>query len=93
MAYAHDLISNNTTHLIHHFTEYIILFSLVLIGIFTLKKIFYKNWRFFLNKIKYFSKKYLKVFNLEIFTVQFINCKWKFHFISIRIKNIFTSSV
>ena len=38
-----DLIRNNTTHLIHHFTEYIILFSLVLIGIFTLKKIFYKN--------------------------------------------------
>ena len=57
MAYAHDLISNNTTHLIHHFTE-IILFSLVLIGIFTLKKFFYKNWRLFLNKIKYFSKKY-----------------------------------
>ena len=43
MAYAHDLISNNTTHLNHHFTEYIILFSLVLIGIFTLKKLFYKN--------------------------------------------------
>ena len=43
MAYAHDLISNNTTHLIYHFTEYIILFSLVLIGIFTLKKLFYKN--------------------------------------------------
>ena len=43
MAYAHDLISNNTTHLIHHFTEYIILFSLVLIVIFTLKKIIYEN--------------------------------------------------
>ena len=43
MAYAHDLKSNNITHLIHHFTEYIILFLLVLIGIFTLKKIFYKN--------------------------------------------------
>ena len=43
MAYAHDLISNNTTHLIRHFTENIILFSLVLIGIFTLKKIVYKN--------------------------------------------------
>ena len=43
MAHAHDLISNNTTHLIHHFTGYIILFSLVLIGIFTLKKFFYKN--------------------------------------------------
>ncbi len=42
MAYAHDLISNNTTHLIHHIKE-IILFSLVLIGIFTLKKFFYKN--------------------------------------------------
>ena len=41
MAYAHDLISNNTTHLIHHFTE-IILFSLVLIGIFNLKKFFIK---------------------------------------------------
>ena len=43
MAYAHDLISNNTTHLFHHFTEYIILFSLVLVGIFILKKFFYKN--------------------------------------------------
>ena len=43
MAYAHDLISNSTTHLIFHFTENIILFSLVLIGIFTLKKFFYKN--------------------------------------------------
>ena len=43
MAYAHVLMSNNTTHLIRHFTEYIILFSLVLIEIFTLKKIFYKN--------------------------------------------------
>ena len=57
MVYAHDLISNSTTHLIYHFTENIILFSLVLIGIFTLKKVFYKNWRFILNKIKYFSKK------------------------------------
>ena len=43
MAYAHDLISNNTTHLIHHFAENLIFFSLVLIGIFTLKKIIYKN--------------------------------------------------
>ena len=42
MAYAHDLISNNTTHLIRHFTEYIILFSLVLIGIFTLKMFFFE---------------------------------------------------
>ena len=42
MAYAHDLISNNTTHLINHFTEYIILFSEVLIGIFTWKKLVYK---------------------------------------------------
>ena len=40
MAYAHDLISNNTTHLIYHFTENIILFLLVLIGIFTLKIVF-----------------------------------------------------
>ena len=43
MALAHDLISNSTTHLIYHFTENIILFSLVLIVIFTLKKVFYKN--------------------------------------------------
>ena len=43
MAYAHDLMSNNTTHLIHHFTEYIILFLFVLIGILTLKKIIYKD--------------------------------------------------
>ena len=42
MAYAHDLISNSITHPIYHFTENIILFSLVLIGIFTLKKFFYK---------------------------------------------------
>ena len=43
MAYAHELIGNNTTRVIHHFTEYIILFSLVLIGIFTLKKFFIKT--------------------------------------------------
>ena len=43
MAYAHDLISNSTTHIIYHFTENIILFSLVLIGILTLKNFFYKK--------------------------------------------------
>ena len=43
MAYAHDLISNSTTHLHYHFSENIILFSLVLIVIFTLKKFFIKT--------------------------------------------------
>ena len=60
MAYAHDLISNNTTHLIHHFTEYIILFSLVLIGIFTLKKIFIKIEGSFKIKLNTFLKNFLK---------------------------------
>ena len=43
MAYAHDSISNSITHSILYLTENIILFSLVLIGIFTLKNFFYKN--------------------------------------------------
>ena len=41
MAYAHDLISNSITHPIYHSIENIILFSLVLIGIFTLKNFFH----------------------------------------------------
>ena len=40
MAYAHDLISNNTTHLIHHFTEYIILFSLIVLAFLTFRSFF-----------------------------------------------------
>ena len=50
MAFAHDLISNSTTHLIYHFTENVILFSLVLIGVFALKR-FYKSVR--LKKLKF----------------------------------------
>ncbi len=60
MVYAHDLINNNITHLTFHFTENIILFSLVLIGIFTLKKFFYKNWRIFLKKINTILKNILR---------------------------------
>jgi len=43
MAYAHDLFNNSITHPIYHFTENIILFSLVLIVIITLKKFFIKT--------------------------------------------------